>query len=84
MMALNAKTENATLNIKLGSDDGFERRNWEVVMALNAETENVTLNVKLRRDDGSEHRNWEAMMMTLNPETEKYDSEHQTEDRWWL
>ena len=29
MMALNAETGNATLNVKLGSGDGFERRNRE-------------------------------------------------------
>ena len=29
MIALNAETENATLNVKLGSDDSSERRNWE-------------------------------------------------------
>ena len=29
MMALNAETWNATMNVKLGSGDGFERRNRE-------------------------------------------------------
>ena len=57
-MALNAKTENATLNVDLKTDDGSERRNWEVMMALNAKTENATLNVDLKTDDGSERRNW--------------------------
>ena len=68
MMALNSKTKNVTLNVKLRSDDGSERRNWKMrlwtsnwkpMMALNAKTENVTLNIKLRSDDGSKRRNWE-------------------------
>ena len=29
MMALTAKTENATLNVDLKTDDGSERRNWK-------------------------------------------------------
>ena len=29
MMALNAKTGNVTLHVKLGSDDGSDRRNRE-------------------------------------------------------
>ena len=37
MMALNAETENANRNVKLGSDDGFERRNCETMMAPNTE-----------------------------------------------
>ena len=54
-------------------------------MALNADTEKWWLwQPKLRSGDGSECQNWEAMMMTLNPETEKYDSERQIENRWWL
>ena len=61
---------NATLNVKLGSDDDSKSRNWKCdedgsehryweVMALNAKNGNATLSVKLGSDDGSEHRNWE-------------------------
>ena len=81
MMALNAETENATLNVKLRSNDGSERRNWEAtMMALNAETENamrMTLNTetekwwlwtpKLRSgDDDSEPQNWKMWLWTSN------------------
>ena len=39
MMALNAKTENATLNVNLESDDDdSERQTENTVMALNAKT----------------------------------------------
>ena len=38
MTTLNAKTEDATLNADLKTDDGFERRTENTVMALNAET----------------------------------------------
>ena len=59
MMALNAKTENVTLNVKLGSDDnGFERRNREWMVPLIAEIGNANRNVKLGSDDdGFERRN---------------------------
>ena len=30
MMALNAETGNATLNVKLENDGGSERRNWMI------------------------------------------------------
>ena len=61
---------NTTLNVKLGSDDGYERRNWKCdedgskhryreVMALNAKNGNGTLSVKLGSDDSFERRNWE-------------------------
>ena len=66
VMALNTETENVTLNVKLRSDDGSDRRNrkcdedgserryWEVIMmALNTETEN-------------------AMRMALNADTKKW------------
>ena len=46
MMALNAETEDATLNVDLKTNDGSERR-----------TEDATLNVDLKTDDGSERRN---------------------------
>ena len=86
MMALNIETDNVTLNIKLRSDDGSERRNWKAtMMTLNAEIENamrMTLNAdiekwwlwtpKLRSGDDFERWNW------------KYDFEHQTKNRWWL
>ena len=36
---LNAETEDATLNVDLETDDGFERRTENTVMALNAEAE---------------------------------------------
>ena len=50
MMALNAKTKNATLNVKLGSDDGFERWNWEC--DFERQTEKWWLwTLKLRSDD---------------------------------
>ena len=50
MMALNAKTKNATLNVKLGSDDGFERWNWEC--DSERQTEKWWLwTLKLRSDD---------------------------------
>ena len=40
MMALNAKTRNVTLNVKLGSnDDDSERQTENTMMALNAKTE---------------------------------------------
>ena len=61
-MALNAETEDTTLNVKLMSDDGSERRYWgydserqmeNTMMALNAETKKVT-------------------MMALNADTEKW------------
>ena len=84
-MALNAKTENATLNVKLGSDDGSERRNWECDSERQIEKQWWLWTPKLRSDndgfecrnwkcdeDDSEHRNWEVM--ALNTETEK---------RWW-
>ena len=38
MMALNAETEDATLNVDLKTDDGSERQTENTVMALNAET----------------------------------------------
>ena len=56
MMALNAETEDATLNVDLKTDDGSERQTENTVMALNAETEDATLNVDLKTDDGSERR----------------------------
>ena len=89
-MALNAETENTTLNVKLRGDNGSECRNWEaIMMALNAETERWWL--------------WtpnEDAMMALNTETEnatlnvklgsdddgserqnwEYNSERQTEE----
>ena len=73
----NAETEDATLNVDLKIDDGFECRNWEVMM--------MTLNVNLKTDDDSERRNWEVMMMTLNvkPRSDN-DSERRSENRWWL
>ena len=59
MMALNAKTGNVTLNVKLGSDDdGSERRNREWMVAVIAKIGNANRNVKLGSDDdGSERRN---------------------------
>ena len=44
-MALNAETENVTLNVKLRSDDGSEYQ-----------TENATLDVKLGSDDDNFER----------------------------
>ena len=44
-MALNAETENMTLNVKLRSDDGSEYQ-----------TENATLDVKLGSDDDNFER----------------------------
>ena len=96
VMALNAKTGNAALKVKLRSNNASERRNWEtIMMALNAETENATLNVKLRSNNGSERRNWEMIMMALNAEIRNATlnvklrsddgSERRTEKRhWWL
>ena len=67
-MALNTETENNTLNVKLRSDNGSERRNWEaIMMALNAETENTT-----RMTLNTDTEKWwlwtpnEDAMMTLN------------------
>ena len=45
MMTLNPETENTTLNIKLKTNDGFERQYG-----------NATLNVKLRSDNGFERQ----------------------------
>ena len=62
-MALNAETENATLNVKLKN---------VMMMALNAETEKRwwwLWTPKLRSSDGSKRRNWEVMMMALNAKT---------------
>ena len=75
-MAWNAKrskiwlwtpNENTTLNVKLRSNNGSERRYWWV-MALNTErrcddgserqSRTATLNVKLGNDGGFERRNW--------------------------
>ena len=39
IMALNAETEDATLNVNLKTDDGSERRTENTLMTLNAETE---------------------------------------------
>ena len=41
MMTLNVETEDATLNVDLKTDDGSERRNWEVMAALNAELKTI-------------------------------------------
>ena len=37
MTALNAETEDVTLNVDLKIDDSSERWNWEVMIALNAD-----------------------------------------------
>ena len=72
------------LNVKLGSDDGSKRWNWEC--ESERQTEKWWLwTPKLRSDDGSERRNWECdengsdrrnweAVMALNAETDK---------RWW-
>ena len=127
------KLKNATLNVKLKTNDGFKRWNWEYDSELqtkkwwlwtpklrsdddDSEPRNRKMRLwtsnwkiddgsecrnwecdfecqtkkwwiwtpKLRSGDGFECWNWEAMMMTLNLETEKCDSECQTENRWWL
>ena len=74
MRHLNVETQNATLNVKLRSDSS-KRQNWEY------------------DEDGFERRYWEVMALTaelktddgdFEPETEKCDSERQTENRWWL
>ena len=64
MMALKAETRNATMNVKLGSGDGFEHQNWKAMMALNAKTENSDDGSKRQTEnsDGSKHQNWKAMM----------------------
>ena len=49
-MALNAETENMTLNVKLRSDDGSEYQ-----------TENATLYVKLGSDDDDSERQTENL-----------------------
>ena len=76
MRALNAelKTRWWLWTPKLKSDDGSERRNWEVMM--------MTLNVKLKSDNDSERRNRgcdsecrseNVMMMALKVKTEDAD-----------
>ena len=82
-MTLNAKTENTTLNVKLRSDNGSERRNWEaLMMALNAETENV-----MRMTLNTDTEKWwlwtpnENVMMALNAETENATLNIKTEKR---
>ena len=66
MVALNAEIENMTLNVKLRSDDGSERRNWEAtMMALNAKIEKVmmrALNVEIKNAMMVAHecRNWKC------------------------
>ena len=80
MMALNAKTENATLNVKLESDDGSERRDWECDSERQTEKWWLWM-LKLRSDDGFEPRNWECdedgserrywEVMALNAKIEK-------------
>ena len=87
MMALNAKTENATLNIKLGSNDDFERQNWEC--DSERQTEKWCLwTPKLRSGDGFEHRNWELTSLnvklrrtTLNVKLRRNDDD--SEPRNW-
>ena len=72
-----AKTENATPNVNLGSDDDCsERWNWEaIMMTLNAEAENAT-----RMALNTDTEKWwlwtpnEDAMMALNAKNEK----------WWL
>ena len=52
MMALNAETEDATLNVDLKTDDGSERRNWkhgDGSERRNWKVMMVTLNVKLKK-----------------------------------
>ena len=72
MMALNAETGNASRNVKLGSDDGSERRNCETMMALNVEQGwTTTLNAERKTNNGSERQNWETMV-ALNAKTEKW------------
>ena len=46
--------------LKLRSDDGFERQNWEAMMNLNAETEKQwwPWTSKPKSDDGFERQNW--------------------------
>ena len=106
-MAWNAKrskiwlwtpNENTTLNVKLRSNNGSERRNWEVIMmALNVETKNatrITLNT-----DTDEWWPWtpnEDAMMALNVETGKatlnvklgnddgFERWNQETRHWWL
>ena len=63
MMALNAKIENVTLNVKLRSDDGFERRNWEAtMMSLNVETENA---MRMALNTETEKRWWRLWTLKL-------------------
>ena len=81
------------LNVERRCDDGSERRNRErnserqtrkwwwlwspkprmrQWLLWKSKLKNTTLSVNLGSGDGSEHRN------------RGYDSEHQTDDRWWL
>ena len=62
MMALNAKTENATLNVKPRCDDGSERRIRKCDKD-GSESQNWKYD-----EDGSERRHWEVIMMALNAE----------------
>ena len=99
MMALNSKTKNVTLNVKLRSDDGSERRNWERDSRYRAKdkqrlwTLNQRYASKCQGNDAAlnaELKVWLWMLnrkerVALNAKLERDgDSEHQTGQKWWL
>ena len=56
-MALNAETENATLNAKLRSDNGSGRRNWKCDSKRQNENAMMALNVETKNDGDYERQN---------------------------
>ena len=73
-MALNAKTGSVTLNIKLGSTDGSEHRNWE---CDNDGSENQNWKYD---EDGSERLYWEVL--ALNAELKAWHGDSECRKSW--
>ena len=79
-MALNAKIENVTLNVKLRNDSGFESRNWEHDSRYRAKEKQRLWTLNWRYD--SECQGDDA---ALNAESKKEGgSKCQTGKEWWL